>query len=37
MVITTAKKGDTVSVEYTGKLENGSVFDSSKGKKPLEF
>ncbi len=32
-----AKKGDTVSVEYTGTLESGEVFDSSKGKPPLEF
>jgi len=31
------KKGDTVSVEYTGKLETGETFDSSKGKDPLEF
>lgn len=32
------KKGDTVKVEYTGKLEDGSVFDSSeKHGKPLEF
>ncbi len=33
----TAKKGDTVRVDYTGKLETGEVFDSSKGKEPLEF
>lgn len=33
----TAKKGDTVVVEYTGKLETGEVFDTSKGKAPLEF
>lgn len=31
------KKGDKVKVEYTGKLENGQVFDSSEGKAPLEF
>jgi peptidylprolyl isomerase len=29
--------GDTVKVNYTGKLEDGSVFDSSEGKTPLEF
>ena len=33
----TAQKGDTVAVEYTGKLETGETFDTSKGKPPLEF
>lgn len=32
-----AAHGDTVKVHYTGKLENGTVFDSSKRKTPLEF
>ena len=31
------KKGDKIKVEYTGTLEDGSVFDSSEGKQPLEF
>lgn len=31
------KNGDTISVNYTGKLEDGSVFDSSlgEGREPL--
>jgi FKBP-type peptidyl-prolyl cis-trans isomerase 2 len=32
-----AAAGDTVAVHYTGKLEDGSVFDSSAGKSPLRF
>lgn len=31
------KKGDTVKIHYTGKLEDGKEFDSSKGKEPLKF
>ena len=32
-----AKNGDRVRVHYTGRLEDGQVFDSSKGGDPLEF
>ena len=32
-----AKYGDTVKVYYTGKLEDGTVFDSNFDRNPLEF
>ncbi|HKP32344.1 MAG TPA: FKBP-type peptidyl-prolyl cis-trans isomerase [Chitinophagaceae bacterium] len=31
------KNGDTVKVHYHGRLEDGTTFDSSEGRNPLEF
>jgi peptidylprolyl isomerase len=35
--MTQAKPGTTVSIHYTGTLEDGSTFDSSEGRDPLTF
>lgn len=35
--MTHATAGNTVRIHYTGTLQDGSVFDSSEGRDPLEF
>ena len=32
-----ASSGDTVHIHYTGRLDDGTVFDSSRGREPLVF
>jgi len=35
--MTQANEGDTVRIHYSGKLTDGTLFDSSAGNDPLEF
>jgi len=35
--MTKVKDGSNVKVHYTGKLTDGTVFDSSEGREPLAF
>ena len=37
MIMSQAKSGDTVHAHYTGKLDDGTVFDTSEGRDPLTF
>lgn len=36
-ILAKIKEGDTVKVHYTGKVSDGTVFDTSKEREPLEF
>lgn len=33
----TVKQGDTIRIRYVARIEDGTVFDSSEGRPPLEF
>jgi peptidylprolyl isomerase len=35
--MTEIKEGDQVQIHFTGRFEDGTVFDSSEGRGPLEF
>jgi peptidylprolyl isomerase len=35
--MTKVKEGDTIRIHYVGRLEDGTIFDSSEGKPSLEF
>jgi peptidylprolyl isomerase len=35
--MTKAKSGDIVRINYTGRLKDGTEFDSSAGREPLQF
>lgn len=37
IIMTTAKSGDTVRINYTGRLTDGTQFDSSLGSEPLQL
>jgi peptidylprolyl isomerase len=35
--VTQVSRGDTVQIHYTGRLQDGTVFDTSEQRDPLEF
>ena len=35
--MSTVKAGDKIKIHYTGRLDDGTTFDSSEGRDPLEF